>query len=339
MFLRVEKVTLTDMIPALKDANFLNLLSQLKIGETVQLAVTDWTNETYNGGFFLGKIFKFSNEYIACFFESISSRTVEIQNSVLNFFSQRETNMEVLDGIYLFHNALRPLSNFYDVQRNASHSSNSSSLDWTKLISSVSENHSLVASNRISQSCIVDSPLLRFIQDQQHKSFASAAMTCTSQSVYHDEQQPWTEMTETIWSTEISNGFPSLEIYSRAFHESSIGMALIDHRYSFVSVNKSFAFQLGYSLEELLSNTFLPITHQEDIPRCMAFHRQLLTGKIRGSQILKRFLHRKGNFIWHLLISSVIQSVPFLVFSQAIPLEDLRGTLENALSFPQSNHS
>jgi diguanylate cyclase (GGDEF)-like protein/PAS domain S-box-containing protein len=104
----------------------------------------------------------------------------------------------------------------------------------------------------------------------------------------------------------ISRALKESEEYFRNAFDHAAGMALISPDGSWLQVNNSLCFMLGYTEEELLEKGFQAITHPDDLGNDLANMQKLLKGKIPGYQLEKRYSHKHGNTIWVLQSASLI---------------------------------
>lgn len=96
--------------------------------------------------------------------------------------------------------------------------------------------------------------------------------------------------------------------FRSAFEDAGIGMALVNTQGEFMRVNQSFCDLLGYSEPELLTKTFIDITHPEDLHKCVNLVKKCLTGEINQFQEEKRYLDKQGNIIWSLTSVSLLRN-------------------------------
>lgn len=99
----------------------------------------------------------------------------------------------------------------------------------------------------------------------------------------------------------------SEERFFNAFEHAAIGMALLAPDGRWLVVNRALCELVGYSAEELRSKTFQDITHPDDLESDLAHVRQLLAGEIRGYDMEKRYLHKRGDVVWILLSVSLVR--------------------------------
>ena len=115
------------------------------------------------------------------------------------------------------------------------------------------------------------------------------------------------------------------ELFSTAFHEAPIGMALIDPEGRWLLVNQALCDLIGYSETELLERTLHDVTHPEDLPGQVALIRELLAGRRSRSQIEKRYLHADGHVIWASVSVSVVRDddgAPLHLMGQVIDITE-----------------
>ena len=96
-------------------------------------------------------------------------------------------------------------------------------------------------------------------------------------------------------------------LFSSAFHDAPIAMALGKLNGEWVMVNSALCTLVGYTEKDLLALTFKDITHPDDLDADLAFFRQLLDGTIRTYQMEKRYLHKQGHVVWILLSVSMVR--------------------------------
>jgi PAS domain S-box-containing protein len=96
-----------------------------------------------------------------------------------------------------------------------------------------------------------------------------------------------------------------------AFEESAIGMGLtsIDENSKgrWIKVNRSLYEMLGYTEDELLSLTFMEITHPDDLTRDLVAQNRILQGKSDTYRWEKRYIHKDGSIVWINLNVSIVK--------------------------------
>ncbi|WP_291326321.1 PAS domain S-box protein [Desulfovibrio sp. UCD-KL4C] len=106
------------------------------------------------------------------------------------------------------------------------------------------------------------------------------------------------------------------------FEQAPIAMAHIDLDGHFIKVNKQFSTLMGYSTDELKSETFLSITHPEDRNGCVNYKNKILAGE-NLSKFVKRQISRSGEVIWGNLSCSVIHDATGVPHHLIVTLEDI----------------
>jgi PAS domain S-box-containing protein len=83
------------------------------------------------------------------------------------------------------------------------------------------------------------------------------------------------------------------------FELPGIGMIQADTpAFRFTRVNKKFCEIAGYSAEELLTKTYIDLTHPQDRPRDMSELARVLRGKNDSWSIEKRCVRKDGSAVW-----------------------------------------
>ena len=99
----------------------------------------------------------------------------------------------------------------------------------------------------------------------------------------------------------------SEETFRAAMGAASIGMALVRPDGHFMQVNDALCTLLGYDEQDLLSNDFQSITHEEDLERDVGLLQQALSGQIQSYRMEKRYYHKSGRIIWTMLSVSLVR--------------------------------
>lgn len=123
----------------------------------------------------------------------------------------------------------------------------------------------------------------------------------------------------------------SEERFREAFTHSAIGMALVGIDGRWLEVNRSLCGILGYSEEELLKTTFQKITHPDDLNADLENVNQLLAGKIDFYHMEKRYIHKKGHYVWGLLAVSLVrdeQGAPLVFVAQVKDITERRNAVQ-----------
>ncbi len=93
----------------------------------------------------------------------------------------------------------------------------------------------------------------------------------------------------------------------RAFFERSmVGMATLNSHEHWIDVNPALCEILGYSSDELLSTTWVQLSHLQDLAAGQRQFGRLLSGEIDEFEMDGRFIHKNGNIVFmHLAVRAV----------------------------------
>ena len=121
------------------------------------------------------------------------------------------------------------------------------------------------------------------------------------------------------------------ELFSTAFHEAPIGMAMIDPEGRWLLVNQALCDLIGYSEAELLERTLHDVTHPDDLPGQLALMRELLAGRRSSYQLDKRYVHADGHVIWASVSVSVVRDdngAPLHLVGQVVDISERHASEE-----------
>lgn len=118
-----------------------------------------------------------------------------------------------------------------------------------------------------------------------------------------------------------------------SFDQSPLGGIIADLDGSFLQVNAEMARIIGYSQEELLSKTFLEITHPDYLDNNRRLLQSLLEGEIEQYMLDKQYIRKDGSFVWVHVSASLAKDMsgrPLYIFGT---IEDIteRKKIEAAL--------
>jgi PAS domain S-box-containing protein len=85
------------------------------------------------------------------------------------------------------------------------------------------------------------------------------------------------------------------ERFAKAFEHAPIGIAISNADGRFTGVNPALCTLLGYTRDELLSIPAGALTHPDDLEPSASLLRALLSGKLNGYRVWKRYLHADGH--------------------------------------------
>jgi PAS domain S-box-containing protein len=95
--------------------------------------------------------------------------------------------------------------------------------------------------------------------------------------------------------------------FRSAFHDTAVGMVLVDPEGRFTSVNQSFCEMVGYSEEELLGRSFRDLTHPDDLASSEERMRKVLSREKTSLTMEKRCLRKDGSVLWaHTSVAAVL---------------------------------
>ena len=117
----------------------------------------------------------------------------------------------------------------------------------------------------------------------------------------------------------------SEEQFRLTFNHSTSGMAIVAADNSWIKVNDSLCRITGYSKEELIPETFLKISHPEDLPNQLAKLHELVEGKIDHYEIEKRYFHKQGHIVWAVLSVSLVRDEKKKPVHFVVQITDITG--------------
>lgn len=82
------------------------------------------------------------------------------------------------------------------------------------------------------------------------------------------------------------------------FEGSSIGISVADENGRFLAINQAMADMLGYEIDEMLTMSFMDVTHPDDVDTDLKMVQKLRAGEIEQMHIEKRYLHKDGRPVW-----------------------------------------
>ncbi len=120
-----------------------------------------------------------------------------------------------------------------------------------------------------------------------------------------DMTEHWLAATERSLAEEALR--KSEERWRAVFENSAIGVALTDLSGRFLATNSAFQKMLGYTGEEIVTLTFLELTHEDYRESNRQLVAELLEGKRTQFQIEKQYRRKDGSSIW---VSNNVSLVP-----------------------------
>ncbi|HEY2587340.1 MAG TPA: diguanylate cyclase [Tepidisphaeraceae bacterium] len=95
--------------------------------------------------------------------------------------------------------------------------------------------------------------------------------------------------------------------FRNAFDHAATGMALADPSGRWVKVNGALCEMLGYAADELLRTTAASIMNPQDLEKERTAVEELNAGRVDGSQMETRFIHKDGHTVWALVTQSLVR--------------------------------
>ncbi|OLP17941.1 hypothetical protein BST81_12865 [Leptolyngbya sp. 'hensonii'] len=91
------------------------------------------------------------------------------------------------------------------------------------------------------------------------------------------------------------------------FSQAAVGIDYASLDGQFLAVNQKYCELLGYTDDELLTKTFIELTHPDDVEADLIASRQLIAGEIPFFSMEKRLLRQDGSYLWVDLTVSLIR--------------------------------
>ena len=122
--------------------------------------------------------------------------------------------------------------------------------------------------------------------------------------------------------------------FRSVFEHAAVGIAMFTPDGRFLQVNAAFSEITGYSPDELLSMTYLDVTHPEDGPAAEARNQALLGGADSHVTTEKRYLRKTGDEIWVRVSASAVRDEHGRVLNTISLVEEItyRKRAEEALA-------
>jgi diguanylate cyclase (GGDEF)-like protein/PAS domain S-box-containing protein len=115
----------------------------------------------------------------------------------------------------------------------------------------------------------------------------------------------------------------SEERFRRIFDEGPVGMVLVSPDYTIIAANKAFCGLLEYSEQEIIGQTFVDLTYEEDKEKGREFSGQLFAGSISVFRLEKRYVRKDGGIVWANITASAIHGKKGNVLYSLATIEDL----------------
>jgi len=99
----------------------------------------------------------------------------------------------------------------------------------------------------------------------------------------------------------------SEERFRSTFEDAPVGVVNVSLEGRFLAVNQGFCDLVGYSRNELLTMTFMQLTHPDYRRHDADKIRQTLAGEISGFNVEKKYVRKDGGFVWGNLSAKLIR--------------------------------
>lgn len=96
-------------------------------------------------------------------------------------------------------------------------------------------------------------------------------------------------------------------VIGKIFEHSPVGNAVVDLQGRWVKVNQALCNYLGYEEWELKEQTFLSVTHPEDIHICINNVKRMLAKEITSYQVEKRYIKKTGEIVYSMLSAFLLR--------------------------------
>jgi PAS domain S-box-containing protein len=107
-------------------------------------------------------------------------------------------------------------------------------------------------------------------------------------------------------------------------------MGLVKPDARFIAVNKVLCDLLGYTKQELIGQSAVDITYEEDKEKSRKFSRQLFTGITPVVRFKKRYVRKNGDILWLNITSSAIHDKEGNIPYSQIIIESLTESIKAA---------
>lgn len=98
----------------------------------------------------------------------------------------------------------------------------------------------------------------------------------------------------------------SRDFFEQSFNAAPVGMAIADYAGRYIKVNPAMTQFLGYSEGELLSMTYMDITHPDDRTSNHDLRKRMLAGDSNLIRMEKRYIRKDGRIVWAIMVASSI---------------------------------
>ena len=129
---------------------------------------------------------------------------------------------------------------------------------------------------------------------QQIRTFSLLTLAAGGALFAHQRRQNSLAQIEALRQAALSSSEEQMRLF---FDRQRVGMAITSPRMGWVKVNDRLCQMLGYAREELLSKTWMEVTHPQDLPRDLAIFNRLLVGELQEYSHEKRYIRKDGSIL------------------------------------------
>lgn len=116
----------------------------------------------------------------------------------------------------------------------------------------------------------------------------------------------------------------SQALVGKAFHDATVGKAVLDLEGRYVTVNRALAHFLGYEPDELTGRSFREFTHPDDLQLGQDEMDQMRSGELDSFHVQKRYVRADDSTVWGMLHVSLMPGEtghPNYQFAQIIDID------------------
>lgn len=96
------------------------------------------------------------------------------------------------------------------------------------------------------------------------------------------------------------------DFFEQAFDSAPVGMAIVDSDGHYTRVNRAMSEFIGYSEAELLTMTYMDITHPDDLDLNFRLRQGLMNGATASIRMEKRYVRKDGSSVWAIMAASAV---------------------------------
>ena len=128
----------------------------------------------------------------------------------------------------------------------------------------------------------------------------------------------------------------SEERFRRIFEESPIGMVTVGLDFRFTRANSAFCDMIGYTESELLTKSFVDITHPEHVGSDVESVKRVARGEIPSYRTEKRYIRKDGRIVWGALTATAMRDAGGRVQYFLSMIEDITARKQTEAALAES---